>query len=301
MMKTAVLAVGLMMLTGFAVAGPPGMLSQTQGGPGDGGPPPGAGEGRNGGSTCLPGDAFESDDVRIWFHGDKAQVKVFDKDENGHVKVYQYKAFQFAELDDDDNTLAWMNLERASQLESSCGTSEDETFVNITFVATDTVYEASGHPIGQATVTWEYHFNKTSDTAKFDILLNDWPWQADGSELAYLFEIETDLTMETAENGIGFRDDDGEARGFIEFAMNATARYDDGHQEEAIVDSHVGPGSGEADGLVSLRFTNATAGYHELEYDPWIGSGGYVIVGGILMIGTHRLPEPVREIVEDLL
>ncbi len=252
--------------------------------------------------SCKPSTTLENDDVKIWFHGKKGFVKVFKKDNatGGNEGMYQYKTEAIVELDGDGNEVARMNLERAFPQTSTCTIVETDQFVNMTLQLTDTVRGAMGGDLGNATVTFAYNFNKTSDGAKFDLYINDWPWQADGT-LAFDFDIQSpNYNFDVASNGVGFEDDDGNQTGYIEWAPNATAKYDDGHNETALVVGNTTVTGNTAN--VRLDFTNVTAGYTELEYDPWAGVGRYIIVLNIL-IAERSIPLPpvVREPVFDYL
>lgn len=250
-------------------------------------------------TSCRPGNAFESDDVRIWFHGSKAFFKVFDTNESsGQTKHFDYQSAQLAELGDENETLASMDLGRAFPQTSSCTVEETDEFVNMTIVVTDDVH-AEGGIVGDATVTVAYHFNKSAHGAKFDLFVEDWPWQGDQSELAYAFRVHTsDGSLVPAENGLGWQDDEGNARGYIEWAPNATAFYADGHNETAIVDGETTM-SGDQNARVELRFTQASAGYTLLEYDPWVGAGLWIIVG-VVLIGLGPAEDVLQRVVEAL-
>lgn len=260
---------------------------------------PGPATAMGGPDSCKPEYLLENEDVRIWFHGKKGMTKVWTKNNSsGEIDgMYMYKTTDIVELDENNNTVARMNLERAYPQTSSCEVIETEEFLNVTFVVTDDVKPASGGPsAGQATVTWAYHFNKTASGAKYDLFVADWPWQSNSSELQYDFTVHSaDLTIEDAENGLGFRDQDGDTRGYIEWAPNATAEYDDDTNQTAIVDSYVSNDGSNA--AVGLRFTNVTAGYSFLDYDPWAGAGDYIIVlNRLIGLGFVRaaLPQEAR-------
>lgn len=235
-------------------------------------------------TSCKPGNVFENEDMRIWFHGKKGFVKVYDTSgsEGDGGDHYAYHTGEIVETDADGARVARMNLERAYPQTSGCVIEETDAWVNMTLTVTDDV-KGEGGDLGEATVTFVYHYNKTARGAKFDLFVDAWPWQSADGELSYAFDVETSNgTVETAENGVGFRDSEGASQGYIEWAPNATARYADGHEEMAIVDGEAsGNGTGRAQ--VVLRFTNVTAGYDALEYDPWVGVGEYVIVAGRLV------------------
>lgn len=255
-------------------AGPAASTSEQPGPPTDPGAP-----------DCGPSFVAENDDVRLWFHGTKAFVKTFVKDEDGNGLEGMYETTSEAIVERDDNaTVAELNLERAYPQSSTCTVEENGTHVNITYEVTDAAVREPGEDgalLGTADVTFAYRFNKSADGAKFDVVIEDWPWQGDG-ELAYDFDVDADgFTIEAAENGVGFRDAEGDAEGFISWAPNATARYEDGHEEEAIVDSTTQVDGSHAD--IRLRYTNVTEGYVELVHDPWLGTGAYVIVGPLLI------------------
>jgi len=236
-------------------------------------------------SSCKPGEVFANEEVSIWFHGKKGFVKVFDTNESSQEQhVYDYKTGRLTELGADNMTLASMNLERAYPQTSGCEIVETNEFVNMSITITDDVKPGQGHgsSVGEATVTFAYHFNKSSQGAKFDLFVENWPWQSADSELAYAFSVHApNGNIEAAENGVGFSNESGAPRGYIEWAPNATAFYDDGHNETALVDGETEVSGNTAE--VVLRFTNVTAGYSYLEYDPFVGVGPYVIIAGVLV------------------
>lgn len=240
--------------------------------------------------SCQPDAVFSNEDVRIWFQGKKGHVKVFDVNETSEEgSHYAYRTGEIVEVAPDGATPARMGLERAFPQTSECSVVETDEWVNMTLTVTDDV-RVDGAPDGQATVTFRYHFNKSSQGAKFDLAVEGWPWQSEG-QLAYAFDVTTSGgAIEAAENGVGFRDEAGVSKGYVEWAPTATATYDDGHTEESLVDSDVAVDGQTA--RVVLTFTNATAGYAALDYDPWAGVGEYAIVGGLLIGLAH---------VEDLL
>ncbi len=252
--------------------------------------------------ACLPGDVVDNDDVRIWFHGAKFQLQLFKKNvSTGSVDgMYQYKSMEISEVASDNTTLATLKLENAEPQSSTCTVEEQGEWVNVTYTSSETVRATDDGSafVGEATVELVYHFNKTDSSAKFDLNVQDWPWQGDDSELSYGFDVASEWLIEPAENGLGFRDaDTGEPEAFVEWALNATASYDDGHDETAIVESTT-TGSAHATST-SLQFTNVTAGYSELDYDPRIAAGPYVIVANIL-IPLADLPEILERVVRQL-
>lgn len=224
---------------------------------------------------CLPGDALENENVRIWFQGLKGHVKVFDNSSEEEEGLYTYNTGAVVETDADGNPVAEMNLGRAFPQTSDCEVEETEEYVNLTLTITDNVRETNGGFIGEATVTFAYNFNKSENGAKFDLDIVDWPWQADG-ELNYEFTVQSTWEMEVAENGIGFENETGEDKGHIEWAENATVTYENGTQDESDVVADWNQTEGKVD--VSLAFTNVTAGYVELEYDPWASMGDWIII-----------------------
>lgn len=244
-----------------------------------------------GGAGCKPGDVFENGEVRLWFHGKKGFVKVFDAnasrqgEEGGSGAHYAYTTGEVAELDGSGRRVAWMGLEHAYPKTGACQVEETEDAVRMTLSVTDDVRASAGGGgvVGQATVVFAYHFNKSSQGAKFDLRVVDWPWRSDDGLLAYSFDVHAGggATMDPAENGVGIRGDDGAPRGYVEWAPNATATYADGHQETAVVDADTRVDGGTA--RVTLAFTNATAGHTRLDYDPWAGVGPYLVVGGRLV------------------
>lgn len=236
---------------------------------------------------CLPGDALENDDVRIWFHGSKSFVKVFDKVHGGH---YQFKSSALYELDSEGTPVAKLNLERAAPQHSTCEVTEDETFVNVTFEVTEEVRAATGGSVGEATVLFKYKFNKSALGAKFDLIVEDWPWaeEATSHELAYDLSVTAgELTLESADNGVGIRNETGTV-GFVEWAENATVTYENGTEAEANVTSEATGDEHHLD--IRLTFTEVEGGYVHLFMDPWLYVGDYLIVAGHL-IGLARFEE----------
>ncbi len=250
--------------------------------------------------ACLPTDVVDNDDIRIWFQGAKAQLQLYKKNDTseGNDGMYQYKSLAIEEVEDGE-ALATMKLENANPQNSQCTVEEEGDWVNVTYTATERV-KAPGDGFLDETATFEfvYHFNESDDSAKFDLNVQEWPWQSDDSELSYDFEVTSDWVIEPAENGLGFEDEDtGEPEAFIEWAPNATAIYEDESEEEAIVDANT-TGS-DHHTTTTLRFTNVTAGYVELDYDPTVAVGPYVIVADVL-IPLTELPEPVQRLVTQL-
>lgn len=230
---------------------------------------------------CKPGVAFQNDDVRVWFHGHKDLFKVFDTNSSEDSgSGWQYATSALEERDANGALVATMNLQRAFPQTSSCVVEESADFVNMTLRVTDGL---EGHA-GTASVDFTFHFNKTSHGVKFDLDVVEWPW-SDGANHTLDFAFQVDAsgngTVEPASNGVGIRDGNGVARGYLEWAPNATARYADGHEETATVNATTDASGNHAD--VTLAFTNVTAGYTRLAYDPWMGAGDYVVVAGVLV------------------
>lgn len=245
---------------------------------------PGAPELTNGPPDCLPGDALENDNVRLWFQGLKGHVKVFDNTDDNESHLYTYNTGAVVEEDGNGTPVAEMDLGRAFPQTSECEVEETDEYVNLTLTITDNVrpLQGGGRSVGEATVTFAYNFNKSANGAKFDLIVEDWPWQTDDGLLKYEFTVQSPQNMTVAENGIGFSDNEtGEPKGHLEWAANATARYDDGSEEESIVESETNETANKVD--VGLRFTNVTAGYVELDYDPWASMGDWIIIANILI------------------
>jgi hypothetical protein len=224
---------------------------------------------------CLPGNALENDNVRIWFHGFKGFVKVFDRTNGEDELLYAYTTGAVWETDGEGAQVAHMKLDRAFPQWSACEIEETEGHVNMTLVIDAVVRDPQGGFLGESTATFAYKFNKTANGAKFDVIVDDWPWQSNGT-MSYGFTVKSDANMTVASNGIGFTNETGEPRGHIEWAMNATARYDDGSEQEATVVSDAQQSDGKVD--IALEFTNVTAGYVQLDYDPWASMGDWIII-----------------------
>jgi hypothetical protein len=229
-------------------------------------------------SPCRPGIAFENDQVRIWFHGMKAFFQVFDN-ASGEAH-YETQTLALAQLRDGQE-VARMNLERAFPQTSTCWVEDDGANVTMGITITDTVRDAQGGPVGDATVSYLYRFDRASDGAKFDLVVQQWPWQGDGV-LAFDVSLRTDnLSMDSASNGVGFRRANDDTFGSFQWASNATASYRDGSRQESTVTSETMKDGAAA--TVRLTFGNVTAGYERLDLDPWMGVGDYVIVGDMLV------------------
>lgn len=254
---------------------------------------------------CKPGDVFESEDVRLWFHGLKGFVKVFDADasregeEGGKGPRYSYTTGELVEVDAEGARVAWMSLEQAYPKTGECTLEDSGDALHLTFSVTDDV-RAPGGTVGEATVVFSYHFNKSSQGAKFDVEAASWPWRdAEAGTLAYSFDLHAPgATLEPAENGVGMRGEDGTSRGYVEWAPNATVTYPDAHQEVSVVESETAVDGETA--RVTLRFTGVAAGYERLDYDPWAGIGEYVVVGGRL-VGLAPVQDLVLSPARDLL
>jgi hypothetical protein len=266
-------------------------------------------------TSGKPGFAYQSEDLSVWFHGKKGFVKVFrgNQSDPDNSSVYSYHTGAIVERDAANRTLAIMNLERAYPQSSNCTITDDGEFVNMTITITDDVkavgrgnslatHGHASHParggtgtpssLGQATVSFVYHFNKTSNEAKFDVDLAGWPWLG-GVGLAYQFSVDAEgATVQTADNGVGIVNATGAQVGFIEWADHATVTYADDHEEEAGVESNATSDGGHA--AVTLAFTDVDPGYVSLAYDPTLGVGLWLIVGGHLVaapvpsVGTLR-------------
>lgn len=241
--------------------------------------------------SCGPDTAFESEDVRVWFQGLKGHVKVFNlaQDPEGADATYQFKTAALTEYDG-DQAVASMHLGRAFPHGTEACTVEIETETDengneaevgraLTWTVVGDV-RAGNASVGTATVTLRWHFRNQDDGTKFDLFVEQWPWQADG-ELAFAFDVTAAGGFEEAENGLGIRNADGTPGGHISWDAEFTARYDDGEDQVGTVE-----GTPEVDGnsaTIELRFTGVEPGYDELIYDPWVGVGAYLIVGPVLL------------------
>ncbi|HEV8361731.1 MAG TPA: hypothetical protein VGR28_14875 [Candidatus Thermoplasmatota archaeon] len=252
----------------------------------------------SGGPACLPGEAFENDEVRLWFQGLKAHVVVEDKREGAS---YVYQSAWLAELAADGTELRTMHIGHAFPHESTCSVTETEDGVVLSITITEDVREAQGGSVGLGTVELRYAFNASGLGTKFDLVVHAWPW-ADGAAdhvLAYDFDVASaQLTMESADNGIGLRNSTGDKTGYVEWARNATATYDDSSQAEANVTS-TSEGT-DHERHVRLTFANVAGGYAGLLLDPWVGLGDWIIVAGQLIgLGPAEglLPDAARDLV----
>lgn len=232
-------------------------------------------------SGCSPDTAFENEQVKIWFQGFKGHLQVHDFADG---TSYDYKTTELVESDAAGNPVAAMNLGRAyPQDTSACTVEETEEQVTITFGVTADVRSTVGEgTVGTASVRFVYHFNKSDNGSKFDLFVDEWPWQTADGTLAFSFTVTADgAIIESAENGIGFRDADANPRGYISWDPEFTARYADEHEETGTVDAETAIDGSSA--TVTLHFTAATAGYTNLIYDPWMGVGAYIVVGPLLI------------------
>lgn len=255
------------------------------------------------GVSCGPDTAFENERVRIWFQGFKGNIQVWNKSqgsEESEAGKYQYKTSAIVEHDG-ESEVARMNLNAAFPKSSECSVEETDETVTLTLKVTDDV-GPPGQSLGEASVTFVYHFQKSDNGAKFDLLVEDWPWQSEVSELAFDFQVTVseDQTLEPAENGIGIRDPSGEPVGMISWGPEATARYEDGSEQTAAVVANTDT-SEASTAKVDLRFTGVTAGYDELDYDPWVGIGRYLILGGLVLLDDSLIPQSLRDMLAPVL
>lgn len=245
--------------------------------------------------ACRPQIALENDRVKLWFQGLRGHVQVFDLSDDTTQQAYTYQTRAVVEILD-GVPVASLDLGRAWPQASTCTIDEHADGVDITYTVTAQVRSNAAQPLGQTRATFAFHYDSTENGAKFDLHVDGWPWQSDASLLAYDFSVRSPLTIVAAENGVGFRQ--GTApRGYIEWAPNATAHYGDGLNESALVQGETTMGDGNHTADVRLAFTNVTAGYAALQYDPFIGVGEYVIVKGRLVPdggASWPLPEPLR-------
>jgi hypothetical protein len=231
-------------------------------------------------------------EVRAWLAGHQDLFEVFDangSDDEGAGHPHQ--AMGLVERDADGRAVGTLNLASAFPRTSACTVTTEGGFVNMSMVVTDNL-EGNGPAV---TVGFTFHFNTTSHGGKFDLDVASWPWSAGADHtLAFGFALDAPgWTAEPASDGVGFRDANGTAHGYVSWAPNATARYADGHEEQAVVNGTVDAQGGHAD--VALAFTNATAGYDELICDPGLGSGDCVVVAGPLVgLGPSRTRCPAR-------
>jgi hypothetical protein len=245
--------------------------------------------------SCHPGFVFQNDNMSVWFHGKKGFVRVFEgnQSDESNASAYDYQTGAIHERDAHGRLVAWMNLERAYPQTSTCTITHDGDNTTMAITITDDVHAGPGGGgfLGQATVAFTYHFNSSTRGAKFDLDVQDWPWQSTG-ELDYEFQVAVQNgTVQPASNGIGFTDAQNMSMGYVNWSSNATAHYADGHTENATVASSVTNTTSTAD--VDLTFTNATAGYTWLDYDPVFGIGPFVIVGGQLVaVPVPYVPVP---------
>jgi len=238
-------------------------------------------------NACGPSTAFENEDVKIWFQGFKGHFKI-DNKTNG--LSYDVQTDSISERVG-DGTVATMDLGHAFPKQTdTCTVEEADGVVTVTFSVTADVKRAGvadagggANVLGAATATYIVHFDTADNGSKFDLLVDEWPWQATDSVLAFNVDLTAGegTTVEAAENGVGFRNADGEAIGSFTWDAAFTARNDDGSEQEGTVESATTIEGANAD--VDLSFTNVPAGYDELFYDPWMGAGAYLVVGPLLI------------------
>ncbi|MFA5890237.1 MAG: hypothetical protein WDA27_04670 [Actinomycetota bacterium] len=248
-------------------------------------------------SGCGPNTAFENEQVRIWFQGFKGHIKVENVSAEG--SSFDVKTVALTERAG-DQVLGLMNLERAyPQDASECTVTQEGDEIVIAFGVTADV-RAPGEgaqggdrgAVGQARVRFVFHFNTADNGSKFDLSVEDWPWQSTESTLDFdLNLIVEDATIEPAQNGVGFRDSDGNPRGYFAWDPEFVATYSDEHEETGTVESTTTAEGGVAG--VHLEFAGVTAGYRSLFYDPWMGVGPYVVVGQLLL-GDRLLVSPLE-------
>lgn len=231
-------------------------------------------------SGCGPNTAFENEQVRIWFQGFKGHIKVQNVSAEG--ASFDVKTIALAERAD-DQVLGSMNLERAyPQDTSECSVTQEGDEVTIVYGVAAPVRGPGDGKLGDARVEFVFHFNTADNGSKFDLFVEDWPWQSSESTIGFDVTLMAENAVaEPAENGVGFRDFDGTARGYVSWDPEFVATYDDDHEETGTVGSETEAEGGTAD--VHLEFAGVTPGYQSLLYDPWMGVGSYVVLGPILL------------------
>lgn len=238
-------------------------------------------------NACGPDTAFENDNVKIWFQGFKGHFQI-DNKANG--LSYEIQTDEIAERVG-GTPVARMDIGHAFPKETdTCTVEETDGVVTVTFGVTAPVKSANqanagggNNVIGEATTTFVVHYNTEDDGAKFDLIVDAWPWQAEDSNLAFNLDLRSGegTTAEAAENGVGFRNADGDPIGSFTWDAAFTARYADDSEQEGTVESATTANGNEAD--VDLSFLNVTAGYEQLVYDPWMGAGAYLVLGPVLI------------------
>jgi hypothetical protein len=238
-------------------------------------------------NACGPSTAFENDDVKIWFQGFKGHFQI-DNRSNGLSYDVQTDGIEERVS---GAPAATMDLGHAFPKQTdTCTVEEADGVVTVTFSVTADVKRADhadagggANVIGEATATYVVHFNTADNGSKFDLHVTGWPWQQQDSILAFNVDLDAGegTAVEAAENGVGFRDANGEPIGSFTWAPEFTARYADDTEQTGTVESATATDGSSAD--VDLSFTNVTAGYDELVYDPWMGVGPYVVVGPLLI------------------
>lgn len=238
-------------------------------------------------NACGPSVAFENDDVKIWFQGFKGHFQIDNKTNGLSYDVQTDGVSERA----DGVAVTSMDLGHAFPKQTdTCTVEEVDGVVTVTFSVTADVKRVGvadagggGNVISEATATFIVHFNTEDNGSKFDLLVDEWPWQSEESVLAFNLDLTAGegTSAEAAENGVGFRDSTGEPIGSFSWDAVFTARNDDGSEQEGTVESATAIEGSSVD--VDLSFTNVPAGYDELFYDPWMGAGAYLVVGPLLI------------------
>ncbi len=252
-------------------------------------------------------EMFGNEDFELWFQGKKGFFNVVNNMSTGGG--YSYKTLSVREVDGDGNTIASAKLNNANAQASNCTVEEDDTNLTVTLSSNECISpgKSSNCKVGEALVTFVYHYNKSNNAAKFDLFVDDWDWNEDAVDNEHLLVFDFKLmaqggdSMEGAENGVGFQNSTGAHTAYIEWAPNATVRYGNGTEDLAIVESDIDMNGDNTTAIVTLAFTNVTAGYVDLEYDPIVGVGFYLIVAGILITDPTRLGllDLAFEVIED--
>ncbi|HLE96130.1 MAG TPA: hypothetical protein VI997_02065 [Candidatus Thermoplasmatota archaeon] len=248
--------------------------------------------------SCNPSQVFENDEVALWFQGHKEHVQVTNKNSTTGEGTYSYKSREIREVDAANATVRYMNVGRAFPQSSTCEIHDSAESAHMWLNVTDAVRNKHGGEAGSATVSFAWHFNKSDNGAKFDLLVFDWPWadatEGSGHRLAYEFTMTAGgaLVLEPASNGVGVRNTTGTPVGFVMWAPNATVTYADFTEKTANVTSNTTGGPNEV--RVVLTFVDVEPGYVKLDYDPWVGVGKYVIVLDRLIALEPLLPSEAR-------
>lgn len=266
---------GMLLTTGFAVAGGEGADERGERGKGrDRGEAEEHGHGKH--FAKHPDKwVLQNDDITVWFHqGERSKpvLKVFRSTEDGNKSGFKLqldelfearrvapKAGDADDTDDEGDDGDGPEFRRVRGHRINLHPAR-EWWTGVSN-ATDEVTVTMSHLFNQGNVTLVFHVPKNGSTVKFDVLVEDWKWADANNTLA--------LRLKVLERGAEQEGDNATfSGGFVSWAPSAQVTYPDGSTATIPVEGVV---KNKGEGARVLLLFNGTGGYTKLDYDPTIG------------------------------